>query len=123
MEAEAAGSAAQAMSAAATNSARLKILEKQLEKKDAVMEPKILDRVKEYVGLGGNPQEAIRYLVDNYKGVSPPKFYFNILSVFIVTRNIYCVWLYYFLGMAQMVSLTCQWIEITEPPEERGKPT
>ena len=46
-------------------------LEKQLKERDAVMEPGVLDRLRQYVGAGGNPKTAIEMLCENYRGAPP----------------------------------------------------
>lgn len=35
-----------------------------------VMEPNIMDRLREYVMANGHPQQAVEYLTDSYAGAS-----------------------------------------------------
>lgn len=48
--------------------AELNQLELLLRQPDAVMEPAVLDRLRAYVGGGGNPRDAVEMLSDNYVG-------------------------------------------------------
>ncbi|PRW60315.1 Negative elongation factor D [Chlorella sorokiniana] len=47
---------------------KLNELEAQLRQPDAVMEPGIMDRLREYVMANGHPQAAVEYLTDSYVG-------------------------------------------------------
>ena len=47
---------------------RLNELEAQLRQPDAVMEPGIMDRLRDYVMANGHPQAAVEHLTDSYVG-------------------------------------------------------
>ena len=47
---------------------RLNELEAYLRQPDAVMEPGIMDRLREYVLANGHPQQAVEHLTDSYVG-------------------------------------------------------
>lgn len=65
-------------------SSKLNELEAFLRQPDAVMEPNIMEHLREYVMANGHPQQAVEYLTDSY------------------------------VGFAQMSSLVCHWIKLTE---------
>ena len=48
--------------------AELNQLEQFLRQPDAVMEPSILEKLKQYVTKGGNPRDVVEMLTDNYVG-------------------------------------------------------
>ena len=48
--------------------AELNQLEQFLRQSDAVMEPSILEKLKQYVTKGGNPRDVVEMLTDNYVG-------------------------------------------------------
>lgn len=50
--------------------AELNQLEQFLRQPDAVMEPAILEKLRSYVGGGGNPRDVVEMLSDNYVGES-----------------------------------------------------
>lgn len=54
--------------AAAEQQRRLNELEAQLRQPDAVMEPGIMDRLRDYVMANGHPQAAVEHLTDSYVG-------------------------------------------------------
>ncbi|RMZ53126.1 hypothetical protein APUTEX25_005115 [Auxenochlorella protothecoides] len=62
------------------HSSTLNELEAFLRQPDAIMEPSIVDRLREYVMANGHPQQAVEYLSDSYQ------------------------------GYAQMAVLVCQWL-------------
>ena len=68
-------------------SSKLLELERTLAAKDAVMEPGVMDSLRTYVASGGKPAAAIELLSENYR------------------------------GYAQMSSLVCGWLELTEETE------
>jgi negative elongation factor C/D len=68
-------------------SSKLLELERTLAAKDAVMEPGVMDSLRTYVASGGKPEAAIELLSENYR------------------------------GYAQMSSLVCGWLELTEETE------
>ena len=68
-------------------SSKLLELERTLAAKDAVMEPGVMDSLRTYVASGGKPSSAIELLSENYR------------------------------GYAQMSSLVCGWLELTEESE------
>ena len=68
-------------------SSKLLELERTLAAKDAVMEPGVMDSLRTYVASGGKPAAAIELLSENYR------------------------------GYAQMSSLVCGWLELTEENE------
>ena len=68
-------------------SSKLLELERTLAAKDAVMEPGVMDSLRTYVASGGKPEAAIELLSENYR------------------------------GYAQMSSLVCGWLELTEENE------
>ncbi|EFN60006.1 hypothetical protein CHLNCDRAFT_133173 [Chlorella variabilis] len=85
MDEGAAEAAAEAAAAAALEQQRkLNELEAVLRQGDAVMEPAIMERLREYVMANGHPQAAVEYLTESY------------------------------VGYAQMASLVCRWLEMTE---------
>ena len=67
------------------SSRKLLELERTLAAKDAIMEPGVMDSLRTYVASGGKPAAAIELLSENYR------------------------------GYAQMSSLACRWLELTEP--------
>lgn len=54
--------------AAAEQQRRLNELEAQLRQPDAVMEPGIMERLRDYVMANGHPQAAVEHLTDSYVG-------------------------------------------------------
>ena len=48
--------------------AELNQLEQYMRQPDAVMEPTILDKLRQYVSGGGNPRDVVEMLSDNYVG-------------------------------------------------------
>ncbi len=58
--------------AAAEQQRRLNELEAQLRQPDAVMEPGIMDRLRDYVMANGHPQAAVEHLTDSYVGEPRP---------------------------------------------------
>lgn len=48
--------------------AELNQLEQFLRQPDAVMEPNIMDKLRQYVSDGGNPRDVVEMLSDNYIG-------------------------------------------------------
>ena len=72
------------------DSSKLLELERLLAAKDAVMEPGVMDSLRVYVASGGRPAAAIELLSENYR------------------------------GYAQMASLVCGWLELTEDMEPGG---
>lgn len=65
-------SAAQPSDAAAgldTSGGVLAEIEAQLRAPDSILEPGVLDLLKEYLRAGGKPQSAIEDLSENYAGV------------------------------------------------------
>lgn len=50
------------------HSSTLNELEAFLRQPDAIMEPSIVDRLREYVMANGHPQQAVEYLSDSYQG-------------------------------------------------------
>ena len=68
-------------------SSKLLELERTLAAKDAVMEPGVMDSLRTCVASGGKPAAAIELLSENYR------------------------------GYAQMSSLVCGWLELTEETE------
>lgn len=58
--------------AAAEQQRRLNELEAQLRQPDAVMEPGIMDRLRDYVMANGHPQAAVEHLTDSYVGEPQP---------------------------------------------------
>ncbi len=48
--------------------AELNQLEQFLRQPDAVMEPSILEKLRQYVAKGGNPRDVVEMLTDNYVG-------------------------------------------------------
>ena len=50
--------------------AELNQLEQFLRQPDAVMEPSILEKLRQYVARGGNPRDVVEMLTDNYVGES-----------------------------------------------------
>lgn len=66
---------------------RLLELERTLGAKDAIMEPGVMESLRQYVHNGGKPAAAIELLSENYR------------------------------GYAQMSSLVCQWLDITAAPD------
>ncbi|GAB4822406.1 hypothetical protein N2152v2_009452 [Parachlorella kessleri] len=71
-------------------SSKLNELEAFLRQPDAVMEPNIMDRLREYVMAHGHPQQAVEYLTDSY------------------------------VGYAQMASLVCAWLKLTDEDAQGG---
>jgi hypothetical protein len=53
----------------ANNDAVLAELEAQLRAPDSILEPGVLDLLKDYLRAGGKPQAAIEDLSENYCGV------------------------------------------------------
>lgn len=51
-------------------SSKLNELEAFLRQPDAVMEPNIMEHLREYVMANGHPQQAVEYLTDSYVGES-----------------------------------------------------
>lgn len=43
-------------------------VEADLRRKDAIMEPGVMDKLRQYVKAGGQPSTAIEMLSENYKG-------------------------------------------------------
>lgn len=70
---------------------RLNQVESFLRQPDAVMEPDILSRLRDYVAAQGNPQAAVEFLTDGY------------------------------VGYAAAASLVCGWLKLTEKGEEDDK--
>ncbi|KAF6256017.1 TH1 protein-domain-containing protein [Scenedesmus sp. NREL 46B-D3] len=68
----------------ANNDAVLAELEAQLRAPDSILEPEVLDLLKDYLRAGGKPQAAIEDLSENY-----------------------C-------GYAQMCNVMCEWLEIAD---------
>ena len=69
MDEGAAEAAAEAAAAAALEQQRkLNELEAVLRQGDAVMEPAIMERLREYVMANGHPQAAVEYLTESYVG-------------------------------------------------------
>jgi hypothetical protein len=50
--------------------AELNQLEQLLRQPDAVMEPGILEKLRQYVAKGGSPKDVVEMLADNYVGES-----------------------------------------------------
>lgn len=48
--------------------AELNQLEQLLRQPDAVMEPGILENLRQYVAKGGSPRDVVEMLADNYVG-------------------------------------------------------
>jgi len=48
--------------------AELNQLEQLLRQPDAVMEPGILEKLRQYVAKGGSPRDVVEMLADNYVG-------------------------------------------------------
>lgn len=65
-------------------SSRLNELEAVLRQPDSVMEPTILDSLREYVLSQGQPQQAVEFLTESY------------------------------VGYAQMASLACSWLKLVD---------
>eukprot|EP00887_Chlorella_sp_A99_P003095 scaffold9.g3095.t1 len=70
--------------AAEEEASKLNELEAFLRQPDAVMEPDILGRLREYVLARGNPKQAVEHLTDSY------------------------------VGYAQMSTLVCSWLKLTD---------
>lgn len=43
-------------------------VEQELRRKDAIMEPGVMDKLRHYVQAGGQPSTAVEMLSENYKG-------------------------------------------------------
>lgn len=43
-------------------------MEQELRRKDAIMEPGVTDKLRQYVKAGGQPMTLIEMLSENYKG-------------------------------------------------------
>ncbi|KAL4427705.1 hypothetical protein ABPG75_001794 [Micractinium tetrahymenae] len=85
--------ATEAAAVAAEQQRRLNELEAQLRQPDAVMEPGIMDRLRDYVMANGHPQAAVEHLTDSY------------------------------VGYAQMASLVCRWLKMTEEDDAPASTT
>eukprot|EP00882_Tetradesmus_deserticola_P022149 GHRQ01024038.1.p1 GENE.GHRQ01024038.1~~GHRQ01024038.1.p1 ORF type:complete len:127 (+),score=32.03 GHRQ01024038.1:531-911(+) len=59
----------EATSSMANNDTVLAELEAQLRAPDSILEPNVLDLLKDYLRAGGKPQAAIEDLSENYCGV------------------------------------------------------
>lgn len=96
------------MAAKPDAAATLNELEAFLRQPDAVLEPTIVERLKEYVMCHGQPQQAVEYLTDGYQGERR-------WSKKIVAMNLVCVYSDKPVhtiptGYAQMAVLMCQWL-------------
>ena len=116
--------------------ATLNELEAFLRQPDAVLEPTIVERLKQYVMCQGQPQQAVEYLTDGYQGDlrrglvlswgrqgragvrgwqclagRTPRLllFFDALAVLDA-------------GYAQMAVLMCQWLASTATPGEERSP-
>lgn len=51
--------------------AELTQLEQVMRQPDAVMEPAILEKLRQYVAKGGSPRDVVEMLTDSYVGEAP----------------------------------------------------
>jgi TH1 protein len=103
-------------------SEQLSQLEQVFRQPDAVMEPNIFDTLCQYVAAHGKPRTAIELLCENYVGASMrwmciallwPAHHVNVLIL--TCRRCICT------GFAQMGSLVCDWLTLTDAHSQRSE--